>query len=160
MAGIIVAGTVPYWGISGKQDAHLLINSISFTPQLSEQEFKGMAGNVIGWMAYDQRIDWSISAGYLTGGLPLFASLYSIPIFGSAQYQFNPGIGQSLDITQTASICKTVETSYTSGEAMQVTLSGSIYSFKKARNCQANCDAGVTNIGSLCALTGSDLPTP
>jgi len=156
MANVISYGVAPRWGVYGSDVSTMgiLINSISTTPNVSEYQTKGGAGQTIGWLAYDQWIDWSIQAALVGDGsnLPAFASLYTTPVLTKQSTLFFHGGG---DRPKNVSICKTIATTQTAGDAYQVTLNGTLYAFDKAGE---NCGIEPSICHNPCLGTNPNLP--
>lgn len=143
-------GITPKWGIEAKEHESLLVNSLSFSGQVSEYEQKGSNGNVIGWLAYDQRADWTMSAAMrvnpeLDGQGNIIHAWYSmatlLTLNNFAEYNsglvFNEEIGVEIEGNNPStvstraetSICKTVSSTMTAGEARSLELTGTVYNF-------------------------------
>lgn len=156
MANVITYGVAPRWGLEKNVNEGLntlLINSVSTTPNVSEYLTKGGGGQTIGYVAYDQYIDWTVQ-GVLTGsgdGLPRFASVFSVDAIEKQARLFNSGgVG---DLAATVfSVAKTVATTQTAGDAYQLTINGSIYPFNIGKNIA--CDTGACMTAGGCVGNG------
>lgn len=130
MAKLLSYGTVPVWGIKYRESNAYLLNTLSFNGAVQEYESKGNYGNIIGYLAYDQRADFTMNAAVNAAveldELPKAATLITLNNFEVSGLQFNPDLGNGKTAT---SIVKTPSSTMTAGDAMTIDIQGTVYNF-------------------------------
>ena len=159
MAQILRHGKTPLWGVydqdilASTDTSGIILDSYNYSVEVKDYEQLDEAGRVVGYMVYDQVVNYDMSGtilyggstdvgGYSTAHDSHASETFSInckhgvgQVFSSIAIHNNLG-GLNCKITNpTTAIVKSYSVNTSQGGAATFSLSGTIYDFSNATNC-------------------------
>lgn len=160
MAQILRHGNTPLWGVydqdilASNDNSGIILDSYNYSVEVKDYEQLDEAGRVVGYMVYDQVVNYDMSGTILYGGATEVDG-YSPAHDSQASQHFgincNKGVGQvftsiaihnnlggvNKNITKPSkAIVKSYSVNTSQGGAATFSLSGTIYDFSNGTNCQ------------------------
>ena len=160
MAQILRHGKTPLWGVYNQDisadsgNNGIILDSYNYSVEVKDYEQLDEAGRVVGYLVYDQTVNYDMSGTILYGG-STDSNGYSPAHDSHAQEHFsincNHGVGaifSSIAIhnnlggvnkgitNPSKAIVKSYSVNTSQGGAATFSLSGTIYDFSNATNCQ------------------------
>lgn len=160
MAQILRHGKTPLWGVYNKDiladagNSGIILDSYNYSVEVKDYEQLDEAGRVVGYLVYDQTVNYDMSGTILYGG-DTDSDGYSTAHDSEANKHFSinckNGVGNIFstiaihnnlggvneNITKPSkAIVKSYSVNTSQGGAATFSLSGTIYDFSNATNCQ------------------------
>lgn len=159
MAQILRHGKTPLWGVYDQDilangDNHgIILDSYNYSVEVKDYEQLDEAGRVVGYMVYDQVVNYDMSGTILYGGstdVDGFSAAHDSQAYQHFGINCNKGVGEvfttiaihnnlggvNKGITNPSkAIVKSYSVNTSQGGAATFSLSGTIYDFTNATNC-------------------------
>lgn len=149
MAQVMRHGKTPLWGVYDQdmkpQNQGIILDSYNYSVEVKDYEQLDEAGRVVGYMAYDQTVNFDISGTILHAGLINEETNGTYPpCVVNFQVNCNKGVGNTVEqvaihnalggvntkITKpSTAIVKSYSVNTSQGSAATFSLSGTIYDF-------------------------------